>query len=654
MVVTGTDVASYPAYDPGIERYAVTTTDASGGTLTVHASTTDPAGVVRVDGRVAPGGVATVTGLSGGDEVSVFIEDSAAVEVHTLVYLPAGFPALEVVTSSAGVAPGQVGLTLNSVIGAGPRFVTTVDRHGVPSHVRVATDAYDLKDQPDGSITYSEPTTTPGRTGMAVVELDPQWHEVARHETVGLVNTDLHDSILEPDGTSWLMAYQADEVHGQIHSVIQELDGLGQPVFQWSSDGLQDESVVPAPSDGSLWDYAHMNSMQVLADGDVVASFRHLSAVLRIATVAHDGFQPGDIVWRLGGRDRSFDFVDDPYDGPCAQHTASVLPNGHVLVFDDGSGGISDSMCVDSAHPDGPFVDRTQSRVAEYALDPLAGTATLVWSYAPPSWYTWFMGSAARLTNGNTLAGWAAETRALATEVSPAGDLLWQLRLADPAPSPPPISYRASLMQARDAEPPVVDAISLPEGQTFSVSQQVTVDFRCTDGGGSSLQSCAGDVRPGGSLNTATPGLHTVHLTASDGAGHTTTATRSYTVTASYQPKWRDDRVRGVLRGQRVSTRLVLVNGGTYADAFALHGPGGDSGLRVSYRLGGADVTRAVRRGRLRTGVLPPGGSMSLRVVVARTDQTRPGDHRKLKVRATSLADVSRHDSVRLVVTAPG
>ncbi|MDX6374470.1 MAG: hypothetical protein QOD98_3458, partial [Nocardioidaceae bacterium] len=180
LVVTGTGVGSYPAFDPGIERYAVTTTAATGGTITVHATTTDPAGVVRVNGRVAPGGTATVTGLADGDEVSVFIEDSAGFEVHALVYLPAGFPTLEVTQSGSGLAPGVIGLTLNTIIGAGPRYVTTVDRNGVPTHVRTAPDAYDLKDEPDGSITYQEPTTTPGRDGEAVVVLDAQWHVVTR------------------------------------------------------------------------------------------------------------------------------------------------------------------------------------------------------------------------------------------------------------------------------------------------------------------------------------------------------------------------------------------------------------------------------------------------------------------------------------------
>lgn len=650
LSVGGTGVGSYPAFDPAVQRYAVTTTAATGGTITVHATTSDPAGVVRVDGRVAPGGTATVTGLTGGDEVSVLIEDSAGVERHSLVYLPAGFPALEATGPAPGLAPGVVGLTLNPILGPSPRFVTTVDRNGVPTHVRVAPDAYDLKDQPDGSITYAEPTTTPGRVGHATVVLDDTWHEVRRLETVGLTNTDLHDSVLLPDGTSWLMAYEpAADRSGEVDSVIEHLDASGHELWRWSSDGLQDESVASVPS-GPRWDYAHLNSIEMLPDGDLLASFRHLSAVLRIAGSDHDGFQRGDIEWRLGGRRSDFTFVGDPYDGPCAQHTASMLPDGHVLVFDDGSGLLAGDLCVDPAHPDGPFTARTQSRVAEYALD--GDTATLVWSYEPPGWYSWFMGSARRLDNGDTLVGWAAETRALAQEVDGDGEILWQLRLADPRPSPQPISYRASLMQARDAEPPVVDTVWLVDGATYPEGQQVAVDFRCTDRGGSSLWTCGGDVRPGDLLDTSTPGRHTVRLTATDGAGNTTTVTRSYSVVAAWQPRWSRDHVDKRLRGKRVTATLRLVNEGLRPDAFRIKGTRSTAALQVRYRLDGRDVTRRVVRGRLRTDAVDPGGQLVLKVVVVRTARTRHGAHRTFSVTASSVAALTRRARAEVVVRA--
>ena len=517
---------------------------------------------------------------------------------------------------------------------------------------------FDLKDQPDGSISFSETIPTPG-AGEEVVVLDDHWQEVRRLRTVGLLNTDLHDSILLPDGSRFLMAYEPRGTD-RLDSVIQRIGADGTVGWTWSSQGLEDESLsVPPSGPGARWDYAHMNAMQLVGDDDLLVSFRHLDSVFRIATVDHGAYQAGDVIWKLGGRDSTFSFPDDPDHGPCAQHAASMLPNGHVLMFDNGSGLLAGNLCVDPANPAGPAAARPHTRIVEYALDTQEHEATVAWSHTPQiggaeqPWYAWFMGSAGRGANGNTLIGWSAETRALATEVAPDGGVLWRLRLAEPKPAPPLISYRASLMQARDADRPVVDAVSLPDGQTFPVGAQVAVDFRCTDRGGSSLRACSGDVRPGGLLDTSRPGPHTVHLTATDGAGLTATVTRSYTVAATYQPRWSDDRVRRTLRGKAVTTKVRVVNDGTYADSFALAGGGGNAAFSVRYKVGSRDVTAAVRRGTFRTDLLQPAQSFTLRVVLAPTDRTRAGARRTFNVRATSVADAGRRDVVKVVARAP-
>ncbi len=162
-------------------------------------------------------------------------------------------------------------------------------------------------------------------------------------------------------------------------------------------------------------------------DGDLLVSFRHLSSVFKIARTAHDGFARGDVVWRLGGRQSDFAFTDldgQPDGGPCAQHTASQLANGHILVFDNGAWSEA-PLCIDPADPTGALVDRVPSRVTEWAIDAQAGTATMVWNYEVLSRYAIFAGSAERLANGNTLIGWASATDAVASEVSPTGSLLW-------------------------------------------------------------------------------------------------------------------------------------------------------------------------------------------------------------------------------------
>ncbi len=97
------------------------------------------------------------------------------------------------------------------------------------------------------------------------------------------------------------------------------------------------------------------------------------------------------IRWRLGGADGDFAF-SDPADMFHAQHTASQLPNGNILLFDNQAG---------LPAPDG---EGHYSRALELRLDFDAMTAVKAWEYSPePRLYSKFAGSAYRLDNGNTL-----------------------------------------------------------------------------------------------------------------------------------------------------------------------------------------------------------------------------------------------------------
>ena len=100
----------------------------------------------------------------------------------------------------------------------------------------------------------------------------------------------------------------------------------------------------------------------------------------------------------------------DPLNGFSAQHSVRSLPNGNLLIFDNGSSHSS-----------------PHSRAVEYQLDLSAHTAALVWSFthAPPVW-TMFTGSVQRFQNGNTLVGWIFGDPLLATEVSPSGETVWE------------------------------------------------------------------------------------------------------------------------------------------------------------------------------------------------------------------------------------
>lgn len=687
LQISGAGIGMYPAYNRSVRRYAATTTEATypsdatdntsnqGASITIAASTSDSHGRVLVDGVPLKGGHKTLTGLDAGDEISVIYVDSGGREADSVFLLPADFPTLTATIHKPGITPGQVAITLSQWTANGwPLFDTVVDRNGVPSWVRTSHDGgIDLKRQPNGSISEARPTRTTGLTGSDIVEMNSKFRVIATHDTVGLTNTDAHDSILEPDGSMVLLAYVPNSGTGKIDSVIQEIGPQGNVVFQWDSSALADETVA-----GSNADYAHINSVQIVDGGqDFLASFRHLSSVLLIARKAHDGYQPGDIIWKLGGRDSSFSFVDDPYGGPCAQHSASMLPNGDVMVFDNGSHTAFGAFCVDQSDPNGPVTDRPQSRLAIWHLDPTAGTATLVRSYAPSGWFAFFMGSAQLLPQtGNILVGWASGTQghALATELAPDNTPVWQLEAATSSNGKPYFSYRSLKFRSPDTIDPQVTVKRPAEGSTYAYGERVTAAFSCTDTGGATLQTC-GSVLPGTSLDTTTPGSHTFTVRAQDGAGNTTKVVRHYTVgpppPAVYRPdvmvqrpdgRWLGGHVYGgpaaqttsrrVRAGSSASVSFRLVNRGNRVDRCLVSGTKGTRALTATYRFDGTDVTRQVVAGTWRTPSTAPGARQVLRLGLHVRHGVQRGTARTFRVRCASAHAVSVTDAaaVRLTV----
>lgn len=647
LTVSGDGVAAYPAYDPSVERYGVTTTAATGGTVTVAASTSDPAGEIYVDGVLDPDGTATVTGLDEGDEVSVFIVDAGGTARHSLVYLPAGFPRLAAETSTdAPPTPGQLMVTLTNFTPENPvLYQAVLDREGVPTHVQTlpATifGALDLKQQPDGGFSISKSTTTPGRTGQALVQLDDELHEVARTEAVGLVNTDGHDSIVLPDGTVWLVSYEpdADPESDLVHSIIQRIDPGGSVGFAWTSAPHVDETVTPEDPE-----YAHVNSIDLMADGDLLASFRGFSSVFKIATSAHDGFEVGDVVWKLGGLDSTFaieDAAGATDSGPCAQHTARELDDGSILLFDNGS---ATPMCADPADPDGDRVARTDTRILRFALDEETDTAVVQSSYAPGR-FAQFAGStqAVGADETGTLIGWAFSREEIASEIDAAGAETWRLRDPNPAPEQRYFSYRTHLAVVPDVTDPEVVVESPAPGEVFALGEDVVASYSCTDRGGSSLQTCAA-----GAIDTSLPGSYDVEVTATDGAGNVTTVTRTYEV--EYQgpvppqlgradawvkvkgDPWRGDDVYGAATKQRVTTSLRRT--GAKRVVLVRLENDGDATSRLAYGVSGSKRGFRVKSASplVGTRVLQPGQRWTLRLTVVRGKRAKPGSALVLRV----------------------
>jgi hypothetical protein len=128
----------------------------------------------------------------------------------------------------------------------------------------------------------------------------------------------------------------------------------------------------------------------------------------------------GAIVWRLGGKQSTFDLGSGVHFA--WQHDAKLQPNGTISLFDNES------------FPD----EASQSRAVDIALDDGTHTASLVEQYTYPGAgiLSESQGDTQPLPNGDVFVGWGQVGEA--TEFDSAGAVTFDLRL--PAPTG---SYRA-------------------------------------------------------------------------------------------------------------------------------------------------------------------------------------------------------------------
>ncbi len=210
------------------------------------------------------------------------------------------------------------------------------------------------------------------------------------------------------------------------HTILRQ-SASGAVEFRWSAwdhYSLADWIFVP-PNLAQLpsIDFDHPNSLAIDRDGNYVVSFASLGEITKIDATS------GAVLWRFGGRHNQFTIVGDPLGGFGFQHDVRVLANGDLLFFDNGLLHIP-----------------PQSRAVQYRLDTRAMTATLVWEYRhDPPLLSPFVGSVERYRNGNTLIGFAAA--ALITEVTPAGQMVWEGRLTVGG-QPVPFFYRARRLRS--------------------------------------------------------------------------------------------------------------------------------------------------------------------------------------------------------------
>lgn len=192
-------------------------------------------------------------------------------------------------------------------------------------------------------------------------------------------------------------------------SDVFELDKDKNIVFYWrdldyvniTDTYLKD---IDPNSKSQALNYIHTNNVYQDDDGNLLMSNRHFSDIIKINHLS------GDIMWRLGGRNNEFEFIDEHEENAPTyfsyQHDIRRNPNGNITLFDNGNQHVP------------PY-----SRAVEYELDEVNKTAKLVWEYVhEDNIYASANGSVHRQPNGNTVISWgeaSLEGAPAITEVTP-------------------------------------------------------------------------------------------------------------------------------------------------------------------------------------------------------------------------------------------
>ena len=430
FTVKGTQEAMYPPFDEQIRHYAVKCLPSD--VLTLTATATDSSTEVSIDGHPPEQGSTEIELANPGPDQDILTElFNGLAEQYTLHCLAEDFPQIQVLRAEPNVTADLM-LVAPKFRQDGERksYIVVLDNNGVP-HYRRKVDAgvNDFKRHSNGLYSYalSQGPNEFGITDSVIVLLDDDFNEIDELETVGLTQTDNHDFIITDEGNRIFVSYNStsrdmsafglatDEIVGD--SVIQEVSPEGQVLFEWNSwDHIDLADCLATGWTRFPSDYAHINSIDLTIDGDLIGSFRGCAQILKIDRPS------GDVIWRLGGGMSDFLIAGDPFNEFCGQHTALELADDHILMFDNGS------LCLGDRENDfGQF-----SRVVEYRLDFSTGQAHFVRDHSLNGTFQEFtrsQGSVQALNNGNWLISWGNGPDMSITEVNPSGNEVFAMKI---------------------------------------------------------------------------------------------------------------------------------------------------------------------------------------------------------------------------------
>ena len=284
-----------------------------------------------------------------------------------------------------------------------------------------------IRQKPDGNLVYV-------RYGCCITEITPLGEVVGGIEASDEAGIPHHDFMLLDDGRilylSDMQITLDDSANGGDPDTAAVVDVLniwdpqtGMIEQVWDSRDFWD---ISDSTQRVIWEpayrWTHINSVSYGRRGNVILSSRNRNQIFSLSSDRQS------IEWQLGGPDSDYAFPD-PKDRFYGQHTPSELPNGNILLFDNGLN-----------RPDSEGGE--YSRALELRLDHENRTAVKVWEYrSATNNYSRIISSAFRLDNGNTLVNFGITPNNIFgpstfVETGPQGNDVFRVETSQPDASP--------------------------------------------------------------------------------------------------------------------------------------------------------------------------------------------------------------------------
>jgi len=352
-------------------------------------------------------------------------------------------------------------------------FIFILDSAGhIVDSVRIKGAPFDFKIQPNGLLSYALGdfalnVPRPGEELQYMV-LDSNLAVVDSFKMKNGYVTDFHEFLMLPNGHVMMMSYHTiifdmstivpgGQTNAElVINIMQEQDTDRNVVFEWRNIDYIPITDSDLDLTASRINYSTLNGFDFDDDGNILASFRNHSEIMKISRAT------GEILWRMGSPRGEFTFVGEHEENApyyfARQHNIHRSSNGNITLFDNGE-----------------FHDPPYSRGVEYELDEINKVATLVSEVRYPNGniFTATAGNAQQFSNGDWFIGYGVphpqHVKRNAVEYHPDGSIALELSLPSGV-----LAYRTYKLPWKGLiKRPSVTHFDLIEGFTYTFNDTI-------------------------------------------------------------------------------------------------------------------------------------------------------------------------------------